>query len=164
MRCERISRTASSAVFALLAVLFALPQCSAQFSANAVSPASASSIPQSQLIQPDALNRMLQASGAARPLVLQVGSHVMYQPGAHSRLSLCGPWFAARRIAVARKHGRQSAEEQIHRSLLRMLPMEPLPQCGACLQDAARPGLYQCEGSLPCQQFRRRLGLQRLSR
>ena len=42
------------------------------------SPSSALSIPQSQLIQPEALNRMLQTGGAQVPLVLQVGSRVMY--------------------------------------------------------------------------------------
>jgi thiosulfate/3-mercaptopyruvate sulfurtransferase len=36
------------------------------------------SIPQSQLIQPEALIRLLKAAGHDRPLVLQVGSRVLY--------------------------------------------------------------------------------------
>jgi thiosulfate/3-mercaptopyruvate sulfurtransferase len=40
---------------------------------------SALSIPQAQLIQPDALNHMLQTKGADRPLVLQVGSHLLFE-------------------------------------------------------------------------------------
>ena len=42
------------------------------------SAASAFSIPQSQLIQPEDLNRLLQTHGAERPLMLQVGSHVLF--------------------------------------------------------------------------------------
>lgn len=39
---------------------------------------SAFSIPQADLMQPEALNRMLHAGGADKPLVLQVGSHVLF--------------------------------------------------------------------------------------
>jgi len=59
-------------------MIFTLPQCQAQFSANGPLPASALSIPQSQLIQPDALNGMLQTSKTDPPLLLQVGSRVMF--------------------------------------------------------------------------------------
>ena len=48
----------------------------AQFSSP--SPDSASSIPRAQLIQSDELNRLLQAPRTNRPLVLQVGSHLMF--------------------------------------------------------------------------------------
>lgn len=75
MQFERIP---CAAIFAVVVVLFASSQCGGQFAANPVSPASALSIPQSQLIQPDELNRVLQASGVVKPLVLQVGSHVMF--------------------------------------------------------------------------------------
>ncbi|MDE3188426.1 MAG: rhodanese-like domain-containing protein [Acidobacteriota bacterium] len=66
------------AALALFMVLFAAPQCRAQFSSGEASSASALSISQAQLIQPEALNRLLQAAEAGRPLVLQVGSHVMF--------------------------------------------------------------------------------------
>lgn len=86
MKRERNLRAVPLAVFAFFVTVLAVPQCPAQFSGNAVSPASAFSIPQSQLIQPDALNRMLLTGGDVKPLVLQVGSHVMYSqahiPGA----------------------------------------------------------------------------------
>jgi rhodanese-related sulfurtransferase len=36
------------------------------------------SIPQSQIIQPDELNKLLQAHRVERPLILQVGSHVLF--------------------------------------------------------------------------------------
>lgn len=41
-------------------------------------PLPASTIPSAQLIQPDALSKLLNASGAARPLILQVGSKLMF--------------------------------------------------------------------------------------
>jgi len=44
----------------------------------APSPTSASSIPASQLIQADELSRLLQAHGADKPLILQVGSRIMF--------------------------------------------------------------------------------------
>jgi rhodanese-related sulfurtransferase len=63
---------------AWLVFLFAL--CAhAQFSGpGAVQSSSAFSIPQAQVIQAEALNKMLQKGGAAKPLVLQVGSHVLF--------------------------------------------------------------------------------------
>ncbi len=41
-------------------------------------PTSAFSIPTAQLIQPDELNRLLRSPGAEKPLILQVGSHMMF--------------------------------------------------------------------------------------
>lgn len=41
-------------------------------------PTSASTIPAAQLVQPAELNRILQGPQSARPLVLQVGSHVLF--------------------------------------------------------------------------------------
>ncbi len=56
----------------------------AQFSDPAAAPASSAfSIPQDHVMQPEALNKMLQGGGA-KPLVLQVGSHVMFSQ-AHIR-------------------------------------------------------------------------------
>jgi thiosulfate/3-mercaptopyruvate sulfurtransferase len=71
--------------FAALILFLAVPQSRAQFSGG-VSAASAFSIPQAQQIQPAALNQLLQGPAAARPLVLQVGSKLMFSqahiPGA----------------------------------------------------------------------------------
>jgi thiosulfate/3-mercaptopyruvate sulfurtransferase len=48
----------------------------AQF--GAPSPQSAFSIPTNQQLQPEELNRLLHAQGANKPLVLQVGSHMLF--------------------------------------------------------------------------------------
>ena len=49
-------------------------------------PASALTIPAAQLIQPEELNRLLHTRGAEKPLILQVGSRMMFEqahiPGA----------------------------------------------------------------------------------
>lgn len=58
-------------------ILIIAPQTYAQFS-NPAAPLSAMTVPQSQQIQPADLVRMLKASGADRPLVMQVGSHLMF--------------------------------------------------------------------------------------
>jgi thiosulfate/3-mercaptopyruvate sulfurtransferase len=78
MERERIAPAFPLAVLTFFALICFLPQCQAQFSDDAASQVNASSIPQSQLIQPDILNRILQAGGIQNPLVLQVGSRVMY--------------------------------------------------------------------------------------
>jgi thiosulfate/3-mercaptopyruvate sulfurtransferase len=60
--------------------------CPAQFSGSAVSASSAFSIPQAQIILPGELNEILHSRRSAKPLVLQVGSRVMFEqahiPGA----------------------------------------------------------------------------------
>lgn len=61
--------------FALLVVAASLVQ--AQFG-GAASASSAFSIPTAQLMQPEELVRRLHTGAAARPLILQVGSHMMF--------------------------------------------------------------------------------------
>jgi len=69
-------RVVSVTVFA--ALLGAQAQLHAQLSGAAPSAESASSIPTAQLLQPEELNRILQTKGTDRPLVLQVGSHLLF--------------------------------------------------------------------------------------
>ena len=75
MRMFFSSRMSAMVILSLLLVAGA--RLHAQFS-GAPSFSSASSISASQLIQPEEMNRLLQAKGAARPLVLQVGSRLMF--------------------------------------------------------------------------------------
>ena len=91
MQVRCFSRRVSFATLALAAILFAAPQSRAQFSGNQASSESALSIPQSQLIQPDVLNRMVMAGGVQKPVVLQVGSHVMYSQAHIAGAMYAGP-------------------------------------------------------------------------
>ncbi len=64
---------------AVLAILLAAhTKIHAQFGWGAPSPDSATSIPTAQLLQPEELSRQLQAKGSNKPLVLQVGSHMLF--------------------------------------------------------------------------------------
>lgn len=62
----------------VLLVTLASSFVSAQVSGPAATPESAFSIPQAQLLQPEVLSLLLQSARADKPLVLQVGSHVLF--------------------------------------------------------------------------------------
>jgi hypothetical protein len=57
------------------------PQMRAQFGGIAVPPRSTLTIPQAQLLMPEALRHSMLTASAEKPLVLQVGSHMMYAEG-----------------------------------------------------------------------------------
>jgi hypothetical protein len=54
-------------------------------------PASAFTIPTAQLIQPAELNRLLQTHGAEKPLILQVGSRMMFAQAHIPGAEFAGP-------------------------------------------------------------------------
>lgn len=56
-----------------------VPGARAQFSDPASAPLSAMTVPQGQLMQAGELARLLKGSGAQQPLMLQVGSHIMFE-------------------------------------------------------------------------------------
>lgn len=64
--------------FVAMAMLVPVPMARAQFADPAGSPLSAMTVPQGRLIQPEALNRLLMEANSIGPLILQVGSHVMF--------------------------------------------------------------------------------------
>lgn len=73
------SRSFARAVFSVaVAILCSALHSPAQSSPNAPLPSSALSIPESQLIQPDALIHLLQRAESAKPLVLQAGSRIFF--------------------------------------------------------------------------------------
>jgi hypothetical protein len=65
-------------VVVALAMLLTAQRAGAQFSNPSAGPLSATAVPQAQQVQAAELASMLKSSGAQRPLVLQVGSHVMF--------------------------------------------------------------------------------------
>lgn len=77
MKRTRIPQLALIAGAATLTLFFTSLHCPAQ-STPASGPGSALSIPQAQLIQPEALNHILQTKGTEKPLLLQVGSHLLF--------------------------------------------------------------------------------------
>jgi len=75
----RISGTL--AVLFTFALLSSKVQMQAQFAGASVPNGSTLTIPVAQIIQPEALLHLLQGTGAEKPLMLQVGSHMMYAEG-----------------------------------------------------------------------------------
>lgn len=71
------------------AFLFTSTHLPAQF--GPVSAGSAFSIPQSQLMQPEALAHLLQAKAGEAPLVLQVGSQMLFTQAHIPRSEYAGP-------------------------------------------------------------------------
>lgn len=82
---------------------------------------SATTIPSAQLIQPAALNKLLKGPASARPLVLQVGFHMMYQESHIAGAEYAGP--------AASPEGLQALRERV-----KSLPHNKLIviYCGCC--------------------------------
>jgi rhodanese-related sulfurtransferase len=73
---NRLSGTV--AVFLAFVLLSACSPARAQFGFNQVAPGSTLTIPEAQVLQPEALRHMLQTGSADKPLILQVGSHLLF--------------------------------------------------------------------------------------
>ncbi len=71
-------RRSEMVAFLTFALLFACPGLRAQYAYPTAPSESAYAIPQDHLLQPEQLVHILQAPGADKPLILQVGSHVLY--------------------------------------------------------------------------------------
>jgi len=63
---------------------------------------SAFTIPTAQLIQPDELNRLLRAHGEEKPLIMQVGSHMMFTQAHVPGAEYAGPGSQAEGLARLR--------------------------------------------------------------
>jgi thiosulfate/3-mercaptopyruvate sulfurtransferase len=74
-------RSVTVAAFLVFILVSSSPRMRAQFAGTAVSPGSALTIPEAQLFRPEALHNLLQTAGVEKPLILQVGSHVLYAEG-----------------------------------------------------------------------------------
>jgi thiosulfate/3-mercaptopyruvate sulfurtransferase len=104
-----------------LAVLGVFFCACAQAQFGAPSQNSAFSIAQAQLIQPQELNRLLHAGGADKPLVLQIGSRVLFAQAHIAGSEYVGP-------------GSQAEGLQQLRTRVSMLPRKTLIvlYCGCC--------------------------------
>lgn len=78
MKLIPCSRRRFLANFAALPLLLCVAAAAAQITAPSSGPGSALSIPQASLIQPEALAHLLHSDDPHKPLVLQVGSHVLF--------------------------------------------------------------------------------------
>jgi thiosulfate/3-mercaptopyruvate sulfurtransferase len=118
MRWKNVDRWALFAI--LILALVRIPATQAQ-SSDAPSPSSASSIPESHLIQAEALVRMLKTGEKEKPLILQVGSRVMF-----SQVHIPGAEYAG--------PGSQASGIQSLESVVTSLPKDKhiVLYCGCC--------------------------------
>ncbi len=93
MFCRSLVRWSACVALAACAAFFVPAKGHAQFGGE--SAASAFSIPQAQLIQPADLNRLLQGPEKSRPLVLQVGSRMMFAESHIAGSQFAGPGVQA---------------------------------------------------------------------
>lgn len=96
MKMKSILKSAAVAVLALV-----LPQMPARAQSMTPPPA-ASTIPQAQLVQPQQLGQLLHAPAAQRPLILQVGSRVMYNEAHIPGSEYAGPGALAQGLDLLR--------------------------------------------------------------
>ena len=74
---------------------------------------SASTIPQAELVQPAELAKMLKASGEGRPVVLQVGSFVMFQQAHIPNAGFAGPGSQAAGLTLLKKLSAPLSKKQL---------------------------------------------------
>lgn len=119
MRLDLCKRAVAGAALAMLCCAQGRMQADGQWAPP--SAASAASIPQSQLMQPEELNRLLHTHGAERPLILQVGSHVLFAQAHIAGSEYAGP-------------GAQDAGLQQLRARVGQLPRKTsiVLYCGCC--------------------------------
>ena len=118
----RFGFSRNAGVVAAVVVLFCLqPNLRAQGPFGAPSENSAFSIPQAQLIQPAELDKALGAAGADKPLVLQVGSRVLFAQAHIAGSEYVGPG--------SQPEGLQQLEKRVS-PLPRQTPL--VLYCGCC--------------------------------
>ncbi len=100
MRTDLRKGTVAIAVLAVLCVVEGRLWAAGQWAAPP--PASAFTIPTAQLIQPDELNRLLHTRGAEKPLILQVGSHLMFAQAHIPGAEYAGPGSQAEGVQQLR--------------------------------------------------------------
>ena len=117
----RLGRTRKAGAFATLVLLCIVPGRLCSASQWAAPPSSALSIPASVLLQPEELNRLLHTPGAEKPLILQVGSRVLFAQAHIPRSEYVGP-------------GSQDAGAQVLRNRVVNLPRKTfiVIYCGCC--------------------------------
>ncbi|HEY2471744.1 MAG TPA: rhodanese-like domain-containing protein [Terracidiphilus sp.] len=101
-----------AAVIFMGMVIWALPGY-AQFSDPAAAELSATTVPQAQLLQPAELAKMLNAHGSERPVMLQVGSFVMYQQAHIAGSGYAGPGSQTTGLQLLEKMAAHLAKDKL---------------------------------------------------
>ncbi len=136
------SKSSQNFVLFLASIVFLAPATPArtQFSDPAVTPLSATTIPQSDQIQPAELARTLKAGGAEQPVIFQVGSFVMFQQAHIPNARFAGPASQATGLTLLKKLSAPLSRNQLIVIYCGCCPVESLPQHGDGIQSVARSG------------------------
>jgi thiosulfate/3-mercaptopyruvate sulfurtransferase len=103
-------------------------------------PGSALSIPQAVQVQPEQLKEMLGAAGSARPVVIQVGSHVLYAEAHIPGSSYAGPAALPAGLALLRKQVATLAHNQLIVLYCGCCPWDRCPNIAAGLNQLQSMG------------------------
>lgn len=135
-----IPRRGLTVIVALLALLFGFSSCPAQGPAPTSGSGSAYSIPQAQLIQPEVLHHLLQARGVEQPLVLQVGSHVLYAEAHIPGSAYAGPGAEATGLQTLRNKVASLSHKQFIVLYCGCCPWNHCPNIGPAFQQLHQLG------------------------
>ena len=124
------------ALFLGFTVFFALiPTAQAQFSGPAVTPLSAASIPQTDQMQPTELVRLLKAGGKTQPVVLQVGSYVMFQQAHIPNSGFAGPALQSNGLILLKKLSAPLSKNQLIVIYCGCCPWNRCPNMGTAYKE-----------------------------
>jgi hypothetical protein len=105
-------RSSSEILLFFIFALAIVPGTRAQ-SGGVVSPLSAMTVPQAQLMQPAELAGLLKAGGAERPVVFQVGSFVMFQQAHIPNAGFAGPASQQTGLTLLKKFSAPLSKDQL---------------------------------------------------
>ena len=132
-------RMSRFAAVLFLSAVFLAPQIQAQFS-PASGFVSATAVPQSQLIQPAELVRMLKAPPAERPVVFQVGSFVMFSQAHIPNSGFAGPTSQPAGLILLQKFAAPLSKNQLIVIYCGCCPWTHCPNIGPAYQKLRELG------------------------
>lgn len=103
----------------------------------------ASTIPSAQLIQPAELNSLLKGPASARPLVLQVGFHMMFQETHIAGAEYAGPGATAEGLNVLRERVQSLPRNKFIVIYCGCCPWGRCPNIGAAYKELHAMGFTQ---------------------
>jgi thiosulfate/3-mercaptopyruvate sulfurtransferase len=106
----RLSFSLKIVLFLIVAGLAIEPGTRAQSSSGG---ASATSVPQAELMQPAELVQLLKAGGTERPILFQVGSFVMFQQAHISNSAFAGPGSQQAGLTLLKKFAAPLAKNRL---------------------------------------------------
>ena len=126
--------------------------------ASAVLAYQASLIPASRLMNPDELVKLLQSSKIEKPLMIQVGSHVLYRQAHIPGSEYIGPGSSEVGLQSLRQRVQSLPRNKFIVLYCGCCPWGPLSERQTCRRRAPCDGLHQREGALHGGQLRGELG------